>query len=383
MKKLILAAAGSGKTTYIVEDALKQTGTVLLTTFTLANNRVIKEKIRKKRGCLPANITVMPWFTFLLRHGVKPYQGSLNEELFDIQINGMELVSEQSGVKYKNSKGVKFLYGETDDFMKCYFNKKMQIYSDKLSRFVCNANKSSGNRVIERISNLYKTIYIDEAQDLSGYDLEIVKLLFESHSNVVLVGDVRQCTYSTHWEQKYNKYKNGLIENFIVHEFKKKILKTVEIDKITLGNSYRNNEEICAFASLLYPDEVVTHPHMSRVREMTGQHKGVYVIAGEDVEDYIEKVHPTILRHDIRVEVPQNADVYNMGIAKGMEFEDVLIYPTCDMQKWMLGKSGLKGYEKAKFYVAITRARHSVAIVMKNKQEVNKVQIEGVKKWEK
>ena len=49
--KLIIAAAGSGKTTFLVEEALKQKeGKVLITTYTQANEAEIRKKIGKKEG---------------------------------------------------------------------------------------------------------------------------------------------------------------------------------------------------------------------------------------------------------------------------------------------------------------------------------------------
>ena len=79
--KLIIAAAGSGKTTYLTNKALNQDGSVLLLTYTLSNEDVIKRRLIQKVGCIPGNITIQTWFSFLLQHGVKPFQGSLNESL--------------------------------------------------------------------------------------------------------------------------------------------------------------------------------------------------------------------------------------------------------------------------------------------------------------
>jgi DNA helicase-2/ATP-dependent DNA helicase PcrA len=42
--KLIIAAAGAGKTTFLVTEALKMTERVLITTYTQANEAEIKKK---------------------------------------------------------------------------------------------------------------------------------------------------------------------------------------------------------------------------------------------------------------------------------------------------------------------------------------------------
>ena len=65
MSKLIIAAAGSGKTTYLVKEALKITSDrVLITTFTDANEHEIRTKFFKSNGSIPENVTVQTWFSF-------------------------------------------------------------------------------------------------------------------------------------------------------------------------------------------------------------------------------------------------------------------------------------------------------------------------------
>ena len=75
-QKLIIAAAGSGKTTHIIDEALKISDSkVLITTYTEANEQEIRKKFFEKNGCIPNNIVIQTWFSFLIQHGVKPYRG--------------------------------------------------------------------------------------------------------------------------------------------------------------------------------------------------------------------------------------------------------------------------------------------------------------------
>jgi DNA helicase II / ATP-dependent DNA helicase PcrA len=100
--KLIIAAAGSGKTTYLVDEAIKiKNGHVLITTFTDANEAEILKKIAERNKCMPRNVTVQTWYSFLLQHGVKPYQGYF----FAPNIKGITLVSGQSAQGIKESDG--------------------------------------------------------------------------------------------------------------------------------------------------------------------------------------------------------------------------------------------------------------------------------------
>lgn len=136
-------------------------------------------------------------------------------------------------------------------FQKFYFTDGMKMYSDKIAKFVCRCEKETKGRVSQRISRIYPKIYVDEIQDLAGYDLDIIKSLLQAECDVTMVGDPRQVTYHTHNEAKYKKYANGKIEEFIKTECKKP---GCIIDKETLNDSYRNNQSICSYSSQLYEE---------------------------------------------------------------------------------------------------------------------------------
>ena len=367
--KLIIAAAGAGKTTFLVEEALNQKDeNVLITTYTQANEDEIRNKIIEINKCIPENIKVQTWFSFLLQHGVRPYQGCL----FEKKIKGMILVNSQSAVKYYR-KGIPVCYKEDDDLEKHYFTDTLKIYSDKLSKFVFKCNHKSGGAVIDRLSRIYPHIFVDEVQDLAGYDLEILKLLFRSDSNIHMVGDPRQVTYLTHNERKYAKYKDGRIKEFIQNECRGS---NCEIDEETLNVSHRNNEQICSFSSKLYPDFA---PCTSNQKEVTS-HDGIFLVNERDIDEYLESYNPTQLKYNAKVEVNKSYKTLNFGNSKGLTFDRVLIYPTENFLKWLIDNSyNLKPTSCSKLYVAITRARYSVGIVC---DFDSSLEIEGVKFYE-
>lgn len=362
----MIAAAGAGKTTYLVNEALAIADeTVLITTYTEANALEIKKKIIKEHGCVPKNITIQTWFSFLLQHGVRPYQGYIYEK----SITGMILVNTASGINYIGRNGP-VLYKESEEPEKFYFTHGNKIYSDKISKFVCTIDKKSSGAVVSRLSRIYKHIFIDEVQDLAGYDLEIIKLLLNSDSNLLMVGDPRQVTYLTHHPKKHKKYIDGKIKDFILKECNK--LKC-EIDETSLNRSLRNNKVICSFAAQLYPDypEPKANDH-----EETG-HDGIFILREQDVEQYLEIYSPTLLRWDRKVRVDERFEVINFGESKGLTFDRTLIYPTTPLKKWLCDTStSLNATTRAKCYVALTRAKYSMAIVVPNDfQEVGKFPI--------
>ena len=58
VNRLIIAAAGSGKTTYLVRQAMQQADNVLITTYTIANELEIRKKFIEHNGCVPHNVTL-------------------------------------------------------------------------------------------------------------------------------------------------------------------------------------------------------------------------------------------------------------------------------------------------------------------------------------
>ncbi len=359
--KLIIAAAGSGKTRTLVEEALKQKeGRVLITTYTQANEAEIRKKIIEENKCIPENVTVQTWFSFLLKHGVRPFQGVL----FEKKIKGLILMNEQSGLKYRINGKIPVYYSEEKEFEQHYFTKGLKIYSDKLSKFVFRCNEKSDGSVTDRISRIYSHVYIDEVQDLAGYDLELLKLLFNCSSRVLLVGDPRQGTYSTNSAPKNKQFKKAKVVNYF---FQDKSI-NIDTDQNSLMTNYRCNKPICDLSNKLFADFQAT----TSGNDTTTEHDGVFFIKEQDIEIYLQRFQPMQLRDSRRTKVNDNYSVMNFGEAKGLSFDRVLIYPTNPFLKWIQDNDAqLAETSRSKLYVAITRARHSVAIVCKSNLNVN------------
>lgn len=337
----VVASAGSGKTTYLVEEALKIVDrNVLITTYTEANESEIKHKFIQRNGCFPKNVIIQTWFSMLLQHGVRPYQGYFTEK----DISGMLLIQGQSA---QGIREVEITHYLTTDF---------QVYSDKLCKLAIKCNSASGGKVISRLSRIYGHIFIDEVQDLAGYDLELVKLLCASPINVVLVGDPRQGTFSTNNSRKNTKYRRSEILNY----FSDNEIDELKIQDSLLTVSHRCIQSICSLADSLYPD----FPQTTSGNTAGVDGSGIYLVRSVDVENYISNKSVTILRDSKRTPVTLTAPVMNFGASKGMSFDHVLIYPTGPIKKWLKNRtSKLADVSRAKLYVAITRSRHSVAFV--------------------
>lgn len=337
----VVASAGSGKTTYLVDEALKVQGkNVLITTYTEANDYEIRQKFIQLHGCVPKNVIIQTWYSMLLQHGVRPYQGYFVEK----DITGMILSEGQSA------------QGTRENDLNHYFTKDLKIYSDKVSKFVLKCNLSSDGKLLSRLMRIFNHIFVDEVQDLAGYDLELIKLLCSSSTRVILVGDPRQGTFSTNNSRKNQKYRRSEIINF----FSDNEIVNLKIEDGLLTTNHRSIQSICNFADALFPDL----PQAASGNTETGNNFGVFIVKKNDVEKYIQDYTPIILRYDKRTVVSTSAHAMNFGASKGLAFNHVLIYPSGPITKWLRNRnSELKDASRAKLYVAITRARYSVAFV--------------------
>ena len=339
--KLVIASAGSGKTTFLVKEALSRPDKrIAILTYTNNNISEIRKKFCEKHGGIPKEVDVMTWFSFLLRECTRPYQRSVYSQ---------SRVRTIFFPKGRSARGAP--YSETERY---YFRNGDEIYSDKISRFVIDCETNSNGLVTKRLADIYDEIFIDEFQDLAGYDLDLLELFLKSRIRMVIVGDPRQCTYTTNSSAKNNQYRSiGILK--LIYEWGKNSLCQIEKH----AKSYRCNQRICDFADMLWSDMEKTVSYNSTATE----HDGSFVVSEDKIHKYVKQYKPVLLRYN------RNADTYgypalNFGNAKGLEFDRVLIIPHGPIKKY-LKKGDVKDVKKSleKFYVAVTRAKHSVAFL--------------------
>ena len=343
VNRIILASAGSGKTTTIVSEAAREPGVrSALVTYTNNSEAELRIKSYGICGCVPPHLRTATWFGFLLQHMVRPYQRAA-------------YVGRVRGLAFVN--GMSAQWTREADTRRHYFGRPGDIYVDKVSKFACKLIRETGGKPVKRLAQIVDRIYIDEAQDLAGYDLDLIEYLLDSDIEVVLVGDHRQATFKTNQSAKNKRFgKQRIIDKFEAWQVGGRA-------RIEIHNySYRCVQEICDAADRLFPNVAATN---SRNDVRTG-HDGMFLVRQRDVGDYFERFSPQTLRYNRRKKnVPGSP--YNFGEAKGMTFERVLIFPHKPMETYSLtGKLEDAGKELSKIYVAMTRAQHSVGIVVPN-----------------
>lgn len=362
--KLIIAGAGTGKTKYLIDRAIEIKEKVLITTFTINCKNEIIDKIIKRKGYVPKNINVQTWFSVLLQHGVKPYKRTFKIN----NVKGVNMTQGRSGLRYRGKRGP--VYWGEEDFDKFYFDSNNNIYTDKLSKLVIRIDNETHGKVIDRLTSIYNNIFLDEVQDMAGYDLEFIKRLMNSNSNIILVGDPRQTVYKTHYEQKYKKYSDGNIENFIREECKKI---ECDVDNTTLNRCYRCHKDIIIFVNNFYND--YTPMKSTEIEEK--EHQGVFTIKKSQIEEYIRKYNPVQIIYDSRTITSKLSQTITMGKSKGATYNRVLLYPTGEFKNYIInGNASINIGTKNKLYVGMTRPINSLTFVIDDDNNAFRI-----KKW--
>lgn len=343
--RVLLSAAGSRKTGTIIDRALElKNERVLITTFTNENLWQIERRICDLAGVVPGNITLMGWFSFLLREMAKPYQRAVLGS--SRQIEGL------------NFKGSRSRYA-TKGTHQYYLDSRSHIYRDGVSELATQINDATKGAPISRLERAWRHVFIDEVQDLAGYDLEVLDALFRSSMEVTCVGDPRQATLRTNLGQKNKKYLGPAQVNWF-----KEREGLVEIEEVT--SCFRSNQTICDFADSLFPDM----PRTQSMFNETSGHDGIFLVLAKDVPSYYARWNPEILRWDRRTNT-HGLPATNIGVSKGSTYARSLIFPTKPMVTFLENRDPDKLKAREKFYVAATRSRFSTAFVVEKSDGID------------
>lgn len=335
----VIACAGSGKTTYLIERALEDPSKqVLIVTYTNENLREINSRLWQVSAGQQTHVDTMTIFEFLLRECVKPYQ---TYKTGIAQIRSVNFTSQRPR------------YAKKADFEQSFLDHSNNVYRDAVSDLACILDAESNGKVVARLEAIYDKILIDEMQDLAGWDLEFVRLLLASSIEVTLVGDPRQSVYFTNQSAKNKNKKGTNIVDWIDAR-----VKADECNKIEHTISHRCVQEICDFADSLFPSLPVT---TSRNTTLT-EHDGVFLVAESNLDAYRAAFDPQELRWD-KGSKTAGVRARNFGQVKGLSFTRVLIHPTGTITKYIEGGTALADGSVSKFYVGVTRGRQSVAIL--------------------
>lgn len=131
----------------------------------------------------------------------------------------------------------------------------------------------SNEHVRQFIANRYDYIFVDEFQDTSQLQYELLKYYFAGSKRVLVIGDDDQCIYS--WR--------GSDPNIITHRFEQDYSPVV----LKLTTNYRCRSNILNFIKPSIEKNTNRHPKQLRSAKEGGT---VYVISGADVNSLVDNI---------------------------------------------------------------------------------------------
>lgn len=342
---LTLAVAGSRKTQGIVDAcaAAPKDERILVLTYTTANQAELRARLAACAGDHP-NIEVVGWFSFLIDNFVRPF---------------LPFVFPGNHVRGFDYQSAPQMYAGVGQLRR-YFNDDDEVRKVHLPQLAVRIEEASAGAGIRRLERVYDRIFIDEVQDLCGYDLEVLKLLMLSTIPIEMVGDIRQAILATNQrEPKNKKYMYmGIWEWFRAAEKAKRLV----ISQRT--QTWRCGPQIAALADSMF-DASWGFDATESLNEAVTEHDGVFFLKPQDVEAYVSRYAPLVLRHSTAsAKHFDHLEPMNFGESKGLGRERVLILPTSAIEAFLQRGTALTESQAARFYVAVTRAQQSVAIVM-------------------
>ncbi|QQM20554.1 UvrD-helicase domain-containing protein [Rhodococcus sp. P-2] len=338
-----LAVAGSGKTQEIASRIEIQDSGVrsLALTFTVNGQNEIHSRISSNNSF---SHETMGWFTFLLKHVVRPY---LPAVFPNIITRGLCFVDSDSQIP-KGRSGWRY-----------YINDEHQPYSTRLGILAKKVLRAAKEAPIRRLEEIYDQIYIDEFQDLVGNDLVILEALMESSISVFITGDVRQSVLQTSRSDRLNHEYRGV--NLV--DWVRKKEKQQKCAVTYSNETSRFNQIIADFSDQIH-DPKLTLPNTISTQTRETLHDGVFLLDSNSIQAYVDRWNPTILWSRSSQRTLPEAELMTFGASKGLTRDRILIIGTGSIKKWLKSKDLLLPKSASGFYVATTRARFSVAIAI-------------------
>jgi DNA helicase-2/ATP-dependent DNA helicase PcrA len=373
--ELWLAGAGSGKTNKIITDAievLKRGGRVLVVTYTTNNQAELRARFTKLYGASSEHFVVKGLFSFYLEDLVRPYQN----EIFPDRITTISFTENNPHlmpgttyyIKNRAEKSADGTINPLHYLTPC----KTKAYSGLLAKLATLIAKQSKDAPAKRLKGVYQKIFFDEVQDLVGWDYDVIKSLNNVMPDAICcVGDFRQTIYTTTFGHKSPLTPPEKIDYFVGK---------LKFEKHSMPNNRRCIQEICNLSDAIHSGQYdKTISDVTKIPAELAHHSGVFIVKRSQITEYLAAFQPQVLRWSSTTGtnyLPSSVSCYTFGSSKGLGFDRVLIVPTEKHLKFVCGN--VKAFEKEKtdesqnkLYVAITRARYSLAVLVEDKLAKN------------
>lgn len=332
-KELVLATAGSGKTTEII-NKLNKENKILLITYTDANYDILKNKVIEKFKEIPNNIKIYTYFSFLYSVCFAPLKRNWDIRGLDFRdINNKYLKKENIGY---------------------YLNKRnRKMYHRRLASF---CNKQLIDEIKNRLEKHFDIIYVDEVQDFAGHDFNFLLNILDTNVKFFMVGDYYQHTYDSSQDGNVNI---NLYKNYdkYINMFKQKNI-AINID--LLKKSKRCSATVCKFIKNKIGINIESDKkNETIVKEIDTNEEILKIIENKKIVKLFYNNH---IKYNIE-------NTNNWGNSKGETYKDVCVILNDNTYKMykknMLNK--LPQQTKNKLYVACSRTKNNLYFIEEKK----------------
>lgn len=328
-KRLILAVAGSGKTTYLISQ-LNLEQRFLLVTYTINNYEHLRNCILKKFGYYPENIKVLKYFQFLYSFCFRPFYG------LSLKARGITFDIPPRWTRYKPGQKV-FYKTETG-----------RLYANRVAHF---CKEHCANDIKARLEKYYDHLFVDEVQDIAGHDFNLLLSIIPDRCNSLFIGDFFQHTFDTS--------RDGVVNSSLYDDYKKFVRKWelagVDIDTENLAKTHRCSKDVCDFVTRLGIVITSTEVAKGTVSYVKDEQEGDELICNPNI--------PKLFYQDSK---KYSCASMNWGESKGLDhFEDVCVVLNKNtFALFLKGKlNELSTPTRNKLYVACTRAHRHLYIM--------------------
>jgi len=329
-KRVILAVAGSGKTTHIVNtlNTMSPGTRSLLITYTKNNLSNLRTKILRRFGYFPENISLYEYFTFLYSFCFKPFL-----------------------LRNTSAKGINWEVPPSWTLRKKRTCK--EYYFDNHNRIAKLLQVEDVLELVnQRVEKYYDNLFIDEIQDFGGHDFNLLRSITQSKVNVLFVGDFYQHTFDTSRDGNVNM---NLYDDLVT--YKRYLDKMgLVVDSDTLKKSHRCSPTVCRFISEGLGIEMDSHRDDETSLHVfdTKADAGRVLRCNETIKLFYKEHHK------------YGCYSRNWGDSKGADhYTDVCVVLNKEtfqkFQKKQLRE--LKPQTRNKLYVACTRARNDLYLI--------------------
>lgn len=369
--ELWIAGAGSGKTYKIITDAIeviKGGGRVLVVTYTTNNQAELRARFVERYGTSSERFIVKGLFSFYLEDMVRPYQRVVFPDRITAHCfteNNPHLIP---GTTFYIKGRAEKLDNGTINPLHYLTPCKTKAYSGLLAKLATHIATLSNNAPAKRLKEIYQRVFFDEVQDLVGWDYEVIKSLTKVMvDSICCVGDFRQTIYDTTFGHKAPQTSQQKVDYFVGK---------LRFDRHPIPKNRRCIQEICDLADSIHAGLFEkTISDVGKVPDEMAHHYGLFVVKQSHAADYLAAFQPQVLRWSSTTGsayLPVGLMGNTFGSCKGLGFDRVLIIPTDKYLKFIGGNTKVFDKDKTeesrnKLYVAITRARYSLAFLVEDR----------------